>query len=32
MAIDSDNAVVRTIIYMGIGGFHSVIGIKFRLM
>ncbi len=28
----SDNVVVRTIIYMGIGGFHYVIGRNIRLM
>ncbi len=32
MAMKSDNVVVRTIINMSIGGFHSVMGINIRLM
>ncbi len=32
MAIKPDNVVVRTIINMGIEGFHSVIGRSIRLM
>ncbi len=32
MAMKSDNVVVRTIINMGIEGFHSVMGRNLRLM
>ncbi len=32
MAMTRDNVVVRTIINMGIGGFHSVMGRNLRLM
>ncbi len=32
MAMKSDNVVVRTIINMSVGGFHSVIGRSVRLM
>ncbi len=32
MAMISDNVVVRTIIHMGIEGFHSVMGRNLRLM
>ncbi len=32
MAMRSDNVVVRTIINMGIEGFHSVMGRNLRLM